>query len=123
MNRSGSGDSRQSLDAGFGLSDCACHDRAALSPLSERRDAGGNMARFYTLSVEETLFGQPCLVRRWAGSERPAAWSSIVSMRKTKRSTCSWNSCGPRGGAVIALDFPFDMSKRDRLVEVATAMS
>ncbi|MEO3389053.1 WGR domain-containing protein [Mesorhizobium sp. CAU 1741] len=31
----------------------------------ERRDAGRNMARFYTLSIEETLFGQPCLVRRW----------------------------------------------------------
>lgn len=31
----------------------------------ERRDAGRNMARFYALSIEETLFGQPCLVRRW----------------------------------------------------------
>ena len=30
----------------------------------ERRDAGRNMARFYALSIEETLFGQPCLVRR-----------------------------------------------------------
>ena len=31
----------------------------------DRRDAGRNMARFYALSIEETLFGQPCLVRRW----------------------------------------------------------
>lgn len=31
----------------------------------ERRDAGLNMARFYALSIEETLFGQTCLVRRW----------------------------------------------------------
>lgn len=31
----------------------------------ERRDAGQNMARFYALSIEETLFGQTCLVRRW----------------------------------------------------------
>ncbi len=31
----------------------------------ERRDAGRNMARFYALSIEETLFGQTCLVRRW----------------------------------------------------------
>lgn len=31
----------------------------------ERRDAGRKMARFYALSIEETLFGQPCLVRRW----------------------------------------------------------
>lgn len=31
----------------------------------ERRDAGRNLARFYALSIEETLFGQTCLVRRW----------------------------------------------------------
>ncbi|WP_109670660.1 WGR domain-containing protein [Mesorhizobium loti] len=31
----------------------------------ERRDADRNMARFYALSIEETLFGQTCLVRRW----------------------------------------------------------
>lgn len=31
----------------------------------ERREAGLNMARFYALSIEQTLFGQPCLVRRW----------------------------------------------------------
>lgn len=31
----------------------------------ERREPGRNMARFYALSIEETLFGQACLVRRW----------------------------------------------------------
>jgi predicted DNA-binding WGR domain protein len=31
----------------------------------ERRDPGRNMARFYALSIETTLFGQTCLVRRW----------------------------------------------------------
>lgn len=31
----------------------------------ERRDVGRNMARFYVLSIEKTLFGQTCLVRRW----------------------------------------------------------
>ena len=31
----------------------------------ERRDPDQNMARFYALSIEETLFGQSCLVRRW----------------------------------------------------------
>ncbi|MER8601188.1 WGR domain-containing protein [Mesorhizobium sp. C280B] len=31
----------------------------------ERRDADRNMARFYAMSIEETLFGQTCLVRRW----------------------------------------------------------
>jgi predicted DNA-binding WGR domain protein len=31
----------------------------------ERREPGRNMARFYALSIEGTLFGQTCLVRRW----------------------------------------------------------
>lgn len=31
----------------------------------ERRDPGRNMARFYALSIEETLFGHSCLTRRW----------------------------------------------------------
>ena len=31
----------------------------------ERREPSRNMARFYALSIEETLFGQTCLIRRW----------------------------------------------------------
>lgn len=31
----------------------------------ERRDATRNMARFYALSIEPTLFGDLCLTRRW----------------------------------------------------------
>ena len=31
----------------------------------ERKDASRNMARFYALSIEQTLFGQPCVIRRW----------------------------------------------------------
>lgn len=31
----------------------------------ERTDPDRNMARFYALSIEETLFGQARLVRRW----------------------------------------------------------
>lgn len=31
----------------------------------ERRDPGRNMARFYALSIEATLFGQARLVRSW----------------------------------------------------------
>ena len=31
----------------------------------ERTDARRNMARFYAMSIEETLFGQTCLIRRW----------------------------------------------------------
>ncbi|WP_348642794.1 WGR domain-containing protein [Mesorhizobium sp. M8A.F.Ca.ET.161.01.1.1] len=31
----------------------------------ERRDPDLNMARFYAWSIEATLFGQTCVVRRW----------------------------------------------------------
>ncbi|WP_064709501.1 WGR domain-containing protein [Rhizobium bangladeshense] len=31
----------------------------------ERKDATKNMARFYGLAIEPTLFGMPCLTRRW----------------------------------------------------------
>lgn len=31
----------------------------------ERRDPRQNMARFYALSIEETLFGRARLARRW----------------------------------------------------------
>ncbi|MGO7042357.1 WGR domain-containing protein [Rhizobium acaciae] len=40
----------------------------------ERIDAARNMARYYAMSIEPTLFGQACLVRRWgrigAGGQR-----------------------------------------------------
>jgi predicted DNA-binding WGR domain protein len=47
------------LDASVGWRDYARNDRAALP------DPRRNMARFYSLSIEETLFGQARLVRRW----------------------------------------------------------
>lgn len=31
----------------------------------ERTDAAKNMARFYALAIQPTLFGTPCLTRRW----------------------------------------------------------
>lgn len=31
----------------------------------ERTDTAKNMARFYAMSIEPTLFGDVCLVRRW----------------------------------------------------------
>ncbi|KPH05570.1 WGR domain-containing protein (plasmid) [Rhizobium acidisoli] len=32
---------------------------------AERTDRTKNMARFYALSIEPTLFGTPCLTRTW----------------------------------------------------------
>lgn len=31
----------------------------------ERKDAGRNMARYYTMQIFATLFRQACLVRKW----------------------------------------------------------
>jgi predicted DNA-binding WGR domain protein len=31
----------------------------------ERRDDSRNMARYYVLSIEPTLFGEPALIREW----------------------------------------------------------
>lgn len=31
----------------------------------ERKDPTRNMARFYAMSIEQTLFGEACLTRRW----------------------------------------------------------
>jgi len=32
---------------------------------TERTDPSKNMARYYALEITETLFGEPCLIRRW----------------------------------------------------------
>lgn len=64
----------------------------------ERRDAGRNMARFYALSIEETLFGQTRLVRRWGRigttgrvvqhsfDDESEAVSLFLELLRTKRS-------------------------------------
>lgn len=31
----------------------------------ERKDRARNMARFYSMSIDANLFGEPCLTRRW----------------------------------------------------------
>jgi predicted DNA-binding WGR domain protein len=31
----------------------------------ERTDPVTNMARYYAMEISESLFGEPCLVRRW----------------------------------------------------------
>ncbi|CAN7749881.1 WGR domain-containing protein [Rhizobium sp. LjRoot258] len=31
----------------------------------ERKDPARNMARFYAVSIDQTLFGEACLTRRW----------------------------------------------------------
>lgn len=56
----------------------------------ERRDEGCNMARFYVLAIEPTLFGDIALIREWGASGPMAGAASIftpVMLPLLKRST------------------------------------
>ena len=65
MNRTGLSDSKLSLDTTVPIADPAFMIAAQRPLYAERRDAARNMARFYELSIEPTLFGDTCLIRRW----------------------------------------------------------
>ncbi|MCR5942586.1 WGR domain-containing protein [Ochrobactrum sp. XJ1] len=67
MNRSGMTDSNLSLDVESAIDD-PVGMVAQLYPYQlyiERKDAAVNMARYYAMDISETLFGTPCLTRRW----------------------------------------------------------
>jgi predicted DNA-binding WGR domain protein len=42
-----------------------CAERKVQMLVLERRDESRNMARFYVLAIEPTLFGDSALVREW----------------------------------------------------------
>lgn len=65
MNRIIGIDSKLSLDAGSGTGDFAIMLTQPYHLYVERVDPARNMARFYTLAIEPTLFGTPRLLRRW----------------------------------------------------------
>jgi len=58
-------DSQLSLDEERGTGDCFAMLKQPYCLYMERVDARENMARFYALSIEPTLFGTPSLTRRW----------------------------------------------------------
>jgi predicted DNA-binding WGR domain protein len=65
MNRSALTDSHLSLDAESALRHPAAMIAQPYQLYVERIDATKNMARFYAMSIEATLFGEACLTRRW----------------------------------------------------------
>ena len=65
MNRRQPIDSKLSLDAMASIGDPCRMTSTPHHLYIERRDAARNMARFYALSIEPTLFGDVCLTRRW----------------------------------------------------------
>jgi predicted DNA-binding WGR domain protein len=68
----------------------------------ERRDPDRNMARFYALSIEETLFGQARLIRRWGriGTIGRTVQHSFDDEGKAVGLFSSY--CGPKGAAAIS---------------------
>lgn len=65
MNRSKRFDSKLSLDVERRTGEPFAMLTQPYRLYFERTDATKNMARFYALSIEPTLFGTPCLTRRW----------------------------------------------------------
>ncbi len=65
MNRYGTTDSKLSLDLHFSIGDSIAMLAQPYHLYIERTNPTKNMARFYVLSIEPTLFGTPCLRRRW----------------------------------------------------------
>jgi predicted DNA-binding WGR domain protein len=65
LNRSVTIDSQLSLDAWARLRDSLTMIAQPYRLYIERTDAENNMARFYAMSIEPTLFGEACLMRRW----------------------------------------------------------
>jgi hypothetical protein len=103
----------------------------------ERVDRTKNMARYYVLSVEPTLFAESSLVRRWAGSAAPSEHESTFMLpRRSRRwrSTRGWNASGVavtdsppnRRLAALCRDTPVDRAAfstlvRNRRRPIATA--
>lgn len=99
MNRNGLFDSGLSLDTGTRIADSAFMITVHRHLYAERRDAARNMARFYVLSIEPTLFGDVCLIRRWgrigtvgrmktvsfAGEQEALRLFARIQQQKTRR--------------------------------------
>lgn len=65
VNPSGAIDSLMSLDKAVRISESAVMITQPYHIYVERTEAAKNMARFYTMDISETLFGEACLTRTW----------------------------------------------------------
>jgi len=65
MNRLPAPDSKKSLDLKIEERDSVPMIAQPYRLYVERMDPRKNMARFYAMSIEATLFGDVCLTRRW----------------------------------------------------------
>lgn len=65
MNQPGATDSKKSLDLEIEERDSVTMIAQPYQLCVERMDPTKNMARYYAMSIEATLFGDVCLTRRW----------------------------------------------------------
>lgn len=65
LNRSGMTDSYLSLDGETKITDSGIMIAQPYHLYVERTEPHRNMARFYAVSIEPTLFGDTCMTRRW----------------------------------------------------------
>src|SRR4029077_18036421 len=56
---------RTKLSRGFGMAHVSERDSSSLHIVLERVDPARNIARYYVLSIEPTLFAKHTLIRRW----------------------------------------------------------
>jgi predicted DNA-binding WGR domain protein len=65
LNQCGPKDSKLSLDQVGAIDDSVAMIHQPYHLYTERTDPARNMARYYAMEISETLFGEPCLTRRW----------------------------------------------------------
>lgn len=65
MNRFAATDSNLSLDVNFWIGDSTVMIAQPYQLYVERTDPSKNIARYYAMSIEPSLFGDACLTRRW----------------------------------------------------------
>jgi predicted DNA-binding WGR domain protein len=65
MNRRARVDSKQSLDVILRLRDSDLMITQPYQLYVERVDPAKNMARYYAMAIDQTIFGETCLIRRW----------------------------------------------------------
>ncbi|MHC2358558.1 putative DNA-binding WGR domain protein [Rhizobium leguminosarum] len=65
MNQSYVIDSNVSLDAAVPFDDDPSMIAQPYQLYIERADPAKNMARYYAMEIGQTMFGEPCLTRRW----------------------------------------------------------
>jgi predicted DNA-binding WGR domain protein len=93
VNRSGPIDSKLSLDRAGHLRDRPGMENHRDAYFARRIDAARNMARYYALTLQPTLFGDTALVRNWGrigtkGQQKVELYPNAAEARSAFRTLC-----------------------------------